>query len=85
MNVSITETREHSVSRAARADRAAVASEAPGARSSRGAPAPTDVRVFQVIETFIGDANQLISLFSVLGENRDAGIHAYSDGKLQRL
>src|ERR1700687_2767954 len=38
-----------------------------------------------MIETLIGDANQLVSLFSILGKNRDAMIHAYSDGKLQRL
>jgi len=43
------------------------------------------VRVLQVIETLIGDANQLVSLFSVLGKNRDAGVHTYGDGKLQRL
>jgi len=43
------------------------------------------VRLFKAIETLIGDANQLFSLLSILGENRDAVIHAYCDGKLQRL
>ena len=43
------------------------------------------VCVFQKIETLIRDANQLIGLLSILGENRDAVIHPYGDLKLQRL
>jgi len=43
------------------------------------------VRVFKLIETLIGDANELIRVFRILGENGDAVIHAYGDGKLQRL
>ena len=36
-------------------------------------------------ETLVSDTNQLISLFRILREDRDAVIHGYSDGKLQRL
>jgi hypothetical protein len=42
-------------------------------------------RVFKLIETFIGEANELIRVFRILGENGDAVIHAYGDGQLQRL
>jgi len=41
--------------------------------------------MLNAVETFVRDANQLIGLFGILRENRDAVIHADGDGKLQWL
>jgi hypothetical protein len=43
------------------------------------------VRVLLAIETFIGDANQLIGVLGVLREDGDAVVHTDADGKLKRL
>jgi hypothetical protein len=43
------------------------------------------IGVFHTVKPFVGDANQLISLFGVLGKIGSAVIHTDADGELKRL